>query len=81
MLRTLLLAAFCGLFSCNYIVLRYTVNAGERIPDSEYVALAELRYRIQFLHGSNIAAEPACLEPADGPTVVYFVRHWRYAGP
>jgi hypothetical protein len=61
--------------------MRYTVNAGERIRDSEYAALAELRYRIQFLHGSDIAAEAVCLEPADGPAVVYFVRHWRYAEP
>jgi len=34
------------------------------IRDSEYAALAELRYRIrQFLRGSDLAAEGAGLEP------------------
>jgi DNA-binding MarR family transcriptional regulator len=39
-------------------------NMRKLIRDSEYIALAELRYRIrQFLRGSDDAAEAAGLEP------------------
>jgi len=49
---------------CIYIVIRYNGNMGKRIRDSEYAALAELRYRIrQFLRGSDDAAKAAGLEP------------------
>jgi hypothetical protein len=62
--RTLVLAAFAGLFACNYIVLRYNISVSRSIRHSEYAALAELRYRIrQFLRGSDIAAAAARLEP------------------
>lgn len=50
--------------ACIYIVLRYNGHVRRRIGDSEYAALAELRYRIrQFIRGSDAAAEEAGLEP------------------
>lgn len=59
-------AARAALFAkaCIYIVLRYTSAVGRRIRESEYAALAELRYRIrQFVRGGDLAAESAGLEP------------------
>ena len=48
----------------NYIVRRYSFSMKRRVCDSEYAALAELRYRIrQFVQGSDQAALSAGIEP------------------
>jgi len=47
-----------------HIVFRYTYDMRPKIRQSEYAALAELRYRIrQFIRGSDDVARAAGLEP------------------
>lgn len=52
------------LSACIYIVMRYNSEVRREIQNSQYAALAELRYRIRrFLRGSDDAAAAAGLEP------------------
>ena len=48
----------------NYIAMRYNIFMAASITDTEYAALAELRFLIRlFLHEGDIAARNAGLEP------------------